>query len=935
MKKIYFIAVLTMLLCHMGISAQIVTTSPSIVLRNSAPIVITFHADKGNKGLMGLTASTPVYAHTGVILKGDANSKWTAAPNWLDNSDKYKLTYVSANTWQLTIPSINEYYGLTDAKDVVKLAFVFRNANGSKEGKTESGGDIFVDVHPADDQAVTFTSSVSTGDNIIVYDNSPVTFTLSSSLPTKLSINNGDKVVKSEDNATTLSADIAFDTPGVYNIFGNAELKGENGNVLLKMIKVTRAGKAQSQNYPGGTPKMGPVRNTDGTVTFCIAAPGKTSVQLIGSWDSYSPIDMNYQDYDGNRYFWATVSDIKNDINYKYYFQTYDDATKSIVKVGDPYARLVLDPWNDQYISKDVFPNLPSYPSSQVENVPVAVYNTGIDSYDWEIKNFKGIPQDRLVIYELLIRDFTGTEGAKNGNGTVQGVIDKLDYIKSLGVNAIELLPIMEFNGNHSWGYNTNFYFAPDKYYGTPNDYKKLIDEAHKRGMAVILDIVFNQTDGLHPWYQMYPIAKNPFYNGSAPHAYSVLNDWNQDNPLVQQQFKDALKYWLDVYNVDGFRFDLVKGLGYNESYNATYNSATNTWSGVTDEKTDKYNASRVARMKELHDAMREVYPYAYFINENLAGAKEENQMAEDGEINWANINKASCQFAMGYKEDANLNRFYAPSDSRTWGSTVSYAESHDEERMAYKVAKYAPAGIKDNLEITTRRLGSVAAIMLMTPGSHMIWQFQELGADETTKNSSSGNDTGNKKVIWNYLNNKFREGLKNSYAELCAIRNANPQLFGDKNATTTMKCNVSNWSTGYIISIQNGKDELYCVANPATTGTASIALPITASDTDYNCLSASYGLTPTLSGGKVSLPAGAYAVFATKNISGIDNIGSDDTTGGNTVYGSNGTIYIEGEYETVTVYSLQGQSIPRLEGLNAGIYVVIVDGIPYKITVY
>lgn len=930
MKRFYFIAMLALLLCSSGISAQVVTTSPSIVQRNSAPIVITFHADQGNKGLMGLTANTPVYAHTGVILKGASGSSWTAAPTWGDNSNKYKLTYVSANTWQLTIPSINEYYGITDAMDVVKLAFVFRNANGSKEGKTESGGDIFVDVHPAQDQVVTFTSSVSDNENILVYDNTPVKFTLNSSIPTKLSILNGTTTVKSEDNVTTLSADIAFDTPGSYDIFGHAA--GSNGDIILKSIHVTRVGAAEVKDYPGGTPKMGPVKNADGSVTFCIAAPGKTAIQLIGSWNAYSPIGMNYQDYDGNRYFWATVSDIQDNATYKYYFQTYDSSSKSIVNVGDPYARLVLDPWNDQYISDKVFPDLPSYPSSQVENVPVAVYSTTMNDYDWEVKNFKGVPQDRLVVYELLIRDFTGTEGAKDGNGTVRGVIDKLDYIKSLGVNAIELLPIMEFNGNQSWGYNTNFYFAPDKYYGTPDDYKELIDEAHKRGLAVILDIVFNQTDGLHPWYQMYPIAKNPFYNGTAPHDYSVLNDWNQDNPLVQQQFKDALKYWLEDYNVDGFRFDLVKGLGSNESYNATYNSATNTWTGVTAAKTNAYNASRVARMKELHAAMREVYPDAYFINENLAGAKEENEMAEDNEINWANINEASCQFAMGYRDNANMNRFYAPSDSRTWGSTVSYAESHDEERMAYKVAQYGAAAVKGNLEITTRRLGSVAAIMLMTPGAHMIWQFQELGADQTTKNNS-GNDTGNKTVIWNYLNDKFRAGLKDSYAELCAIRNANPQLFGDENATTTMQCNVTNWSTGYIISIKNGNDELYCVANPATTGTASITVPITGADADYNLLSSSYDSTPTLSNGKVTLAAGAYAVFATKNISGIDRVDADKAPI-HSVYGSNGTIYIDGEYETVAVYNLQGQLLNRTEGLNAGIYIVVVDGVPHKIAV-
>ena len=88
---------------------------------------------------------------------------------------------------------------------------------------------------------------------------------------------------------------------------------------------------------------------------------------------------------------------------------------------------------------------------------------------------------------------------------------------------------------------------------------------------------------------------------------------------------------------------------------------STNTWTNVTDAKTNAYNASRVTRMKEIHDAIRAVNPSAYFINENLAGEKEENEMAQDGEINWANINEASCQFAMGFNSNASLNRFYAP----------------------------------------------------------------------------------------------------------------------------------------------------------------------------------------------------------------------------------------------------------------------------------
>lgn len=83
----------------------------------------------------------------------------------------------------------------------------------------------------------------------------------------------------------------------------------------------------------------------------------------------------------------------------------------------------------------------------------------------------------------------------------------------------------MEFDGNNSWGYNPNFYFAPDKAYGTPDDYRRLVDECHARGLAVVLDVVFNQTAGLHPWYLMYPMVLSKFYNGTSPHAYSVLND--------------------------------------------------------------------------------------------------------------------------------------------------------------------------------------------------------------------------------------------------------------------------------------------------------------------------------------------------------------------------------------------------------------------------
>ncbi|MDE6527010.1 MAG: hypothetical protein K2L75_07105, partial [Muribaculaceae bacterium] len=362
-------------------------------------------------------------------------------------------------------------------------------------------------------------------------------------------------------------------------------------------------------------------------------------------------------------YFWATVSGLADDKWYGYYYLIDDK-----YKVADPYAHMVLDCYNDVSLSRAIWKDGPRHPGSNspVKNIMLAAYRGDMDEY--KFSPFTIPSHDNLIVYELLFRDFTGLDGKAMGNGTVRKAIEKIPYIKSLGFNAVELMPIMEFNGNKSWGYNTNFYMAPDKAYGSPTDYRDFIEECHKNGIAVILDIVFNQSDGLHPWYQLYDIDTNPFYNKVAPHAWSVLNDWNQGHPLVQQQWTDALIYWMEKYNVDGFRFDLVKGLGNNDSYGGG---------------TDGYNQSRIDRMKRLHGVIKSVKPDGIHINELLAGAQEEIQLGLDGQLQWANINNNSCQYAMGYDSSSQLSRFLSTSDgNRPWGSTVSYAESHDEQRL-------------------------------------------------------------------------------------------------------------------------------------------------------------------------------------------------------------------------------------------------------------
>ena len=905
-----------LLIAAFGLRAQIVTTTPDPLQEKSTGVTVYFHADSplGNMGLAGLASTTAVYAHTGVITS-KSNNEWKYAPTWGDNSAKYRLSYVSANLWKLDIGDIRTYYGITDATEKVeRLCFVFRTGDNSKEGKTKSGGDIFVDVA---DEGFQMNFGISGGASAILSAPTELTFSATTTEKATISISVNGTQIGSAASATTLSASYKFSTTGSWTVTATAS----NGTeTITKKLNVAYPGASTSGTYPGGVPKMGAVRNADGTVTFCLAAPGKSSVVLVPSWDNFQLLDKNvmkYQDYQGQRYFFTTVSGLNDTDYYSYYYMV--DAT---YKVGDPYARLVLDPYSDKWLDSSIWPDMPRYPYDVLDDVVLAVYKAGMDT-DFKFSPFTIPDHSSLVIYELLVRDFTGTNGKADASGTLRKAMERIPYLSSLGVNAIELMPVMEFNGNNSWGYNTNFYMAPDKAYGSPRDLKEFVELCHKNGMAVILDIVFNQCDGLHPWYQMYNIESNPFYNQNAPHDYSVLNDWKQENPLVQQQWKDALKLWLTAYNVDGFRFDLVKGLG------TSYTGGTNA-----------YNKSRVEVMKSLHEAMRQVKPDAIHINENLAGAQEENEMAADGQLNWANINDPACQFAMAYADRSDLSRFLSTKDSRTAMSTVSYAESHDEERVAYKQKQYGATTVKNSTDVQLKRLAQVAVQMLLTPGPKMIWQFGELGASQTTKNADGGNNTDPKTVVWNLLDQPANKALHDVYSTLCNLRKYNPELF--EATAEFVQTGFGNTLGNRIMRLTSGQKEVMAFIN-TSTGTALKTISTSSTMLNANncqLIAATNGLTttPTLSGTgtsvSVRLPGNSFAVFATKATSGVDNIVTDGANGSNvTIAGGEGCIVINGEYQSVQVYDLQG----RLQGslnVRPGLYIVRVDGTVAKVQV-
>ncbi|MDE6334884.1 MAG: hypothetical protein K2L77_09600, partial [Muribaculaceae bacterium] len=218
---------------------------------------------------------------------------------------------------------------------------------------------------------MTFTSNVSGG---IASKGTVINLDVAATEASAITITMNGSTVASKSDATALTYSYKFANTGNYDFVAVA--KNAAGETVTRTVSVCVPANSTAADYPLGTPKMGPVANADGSVTFCIAAPGKSDAILVGAWDDYVVLNdrvMKYHDYNGNRYFWTTVSGLDPDKQYPYYF-----IIDGVHKVADPYARLVLDCYSDKFIESDLgfdpWPERPQYPYDKVDNVMLAVY---------------------------------------------------------------------------------------------------------------------------------------------------------------------------------------------------------------------------------------------------------------------------------------------------------------------------------------------------------------------------------------------------------------------------------------------------------------------------------------------------------------------------------------------------------------------------------
>lgn len=757
--KFKILLTIALLVTGSGFS-QVVTTQPEYPTEMDSIVVFLDATQPGAEELLNYTGT--VYAHTGVNTNL-GNWRYVIG-SWANNSNQPALTRLGPNLYKLTIGYPRQFYSMTNPDEIIlKLAVVFRSADASKQTRP----DIFIDIFQEGLNTVIQNPNVSVqfGDPL----RSPGFVKPGETVPIEIFVVQVNTLISS----LTLSVDGNQVAQSVTNqlSFDFVHSNYSIGSHNLLAVAVDTAGQADSTSFimfvnpvvqniplqPGiehGITYTGPT-----TATLALFAPLKEYIYVIGDFNDWK-VDTAYymKRHEVNPdsvVWWINLSNLSP--GFEYAFQYYVDGK---IRTGDPYSEKILDPWNDGSIGPVIYPGLKAYPAGKTASI-VSILRTAQSQYPWVVQNFQRPPKENLVIYELLLRDFINPP-------TFQRLQDTLSYLKSLGVNAIELMPIMEFSGNNSWGYNPIYHTAVDKAYGPENTLKAFIDLCHQNGIAVILDMVLNHADNLSPFAMLWwdeqnnrPASNSPYFNIQATHPFSVFNDFNHESSVTKYFVDRVNRYWLEEFKFDGYRFDLSKGF-------------TQTNSGGNVGLWSQYDQSRINLLKRMADKIWEFDSTAYVILEHFANNSEETVLANYGMLLWGNMNHEYLEASMGYTSNLSGTSY----KQRGWNvpHLVAYMESHDEERMMYKNLQFGNSSgsynIK-NLSVALNRVKLAAAFFFTIPGPKLLWQFGEIGYDYSINYPcmTDACRTNPKPIRWDYLNDARRTNVYKVFQALINLK--------------------------------------------------------------------------------------------------------------------------------------------------------------------
>ncbi|WP_262732208.1 alpha-amylase family glycosyl hydrolase [Gaetbulibacter sp. NE] len=683
--------------------------------------------DKTGTGLESYSGT--IYAHTGVTL--DDTDQWqNVIGTWGSNSTQPALTLVSGNIYELDLtPTIRDFYN-NPTGSITSINVVFRSDDGSQQTV-----DLEISVGAFQ---VTMINPAPSANGVVIVDNGGGTQILAQN-------SNGPA------NYELFANGVSIHTQNNTTFYNGYLFSGLTENQYCELV-VTQGAATTSRSFlilvNSTIEESIPSNLEDGinyndsdptTATLVIDAPNKDFVYVAGSFNNWEPTSAHAMKKDpSSSKFWVELTGLTSGQieTYQYWVGSLNPIAGSpkLVKTADPYSTLVLSPFDDPWISATTYPNLPAYPEGQEREV--TVLETGQTPYAWQVTNFQKPKKEDLIIYEVLVRDF-------DQDRNFQDLIDKVDYFKDLNVNAIQLMPVMEFEGNESWGYNTSFHMALDKFYGTEEKLKELVDVFHQNGIAVILDIALNHAFGRNPMVRMWmddpdgdgwgePSSENPYFNQVAKHSYSVGSDFNHQQTRTQYYVERVVKHWIEEFNIDGFRWDLTKGF--------TQNCEN------SDTCTDAPQPDRIAILQQYADYSWSLDPDHYVIFEHLGNPAEEQQWANyridegKGVMMWKEVWNDYKNLAQG--NSANINAMGNTASGFTGKRALGYPESHDKDRIMYEMLQFGNSnGGYDvtNLNTALQRMSTIGAVSLTIPGPKMIWHFGELGMDVSIWTCNNG----------------------------------------------------------------------------------------------------------------------------------------------------------------------------------------------------
>jgi glycosidase len=741
--------------------SQLIVTNPAFPKENES-VLIYFDASQGTAGLKDCACN--IYIHTGVITdKSTSSSDWKYVPTtWGVVNTNWQMKPVpgKSNLYSFEItPSIRSFYKVPSAEKILKLAFVFRNANGNKEGKDVGAKDIFYPVFQ--NSGLTGVLEEPTSAGKLLNPSTPFLVKAMFSSEVDISLFDNDSLIYRK-NGLDLTFQWVPDKAGFHQVIILA--KTGNGDSMKLETHFLVVPEPKRQEAPPNT-APGFQRISPSKIRISVEAPGIKHLFLLGEFNEWK-LNTNYLfnlNEKGSMH-WIEVDSIPQNKPFLYQLALNENQ-----RFADPYAPLVLDPVHDKFITPSTFAGLPLYPVGKTSGIVTCIDST-LHKYEWKNKLEKKTPASDLLIYELHLRDFFDAPNYKK-------LKDTLAYLVRLGVNAIELMPVNEFEGNNSWGYNPSYHLALDKYYGSPVFFKMFIDECHKNGIAVIIDIVLNHAFSQSPLCKLFwddvnsrPSADNPWFNQVAKHDFNVGYDFNHESNYTRDFSKRVMTYWLNEYHIDGFRFDLSKGFTQKNTL-----GNTNAW-GV-------YDPSRVAIWQDYSDHIRKINPAAWIILEHFADPVEELELAKRGMLLWGNMNYQFNEATMGYPSnlsglDYKKRNFLSP-------ALIQYMESHDEERLMVRNSLYGKkTDIYDTRKFNTalRRMEMAYTLFSLSPGPKMIWQFGELGYDYSINTCEDGSVNNNcrlspKPIPWSLLNQSGRKRLFDVVSSLNKLR-SNYEVF-------------------------------------------------------------------------------------------------------------------------------------------------------------